>query len=68
MAEPDAASVEHSEGRLRAMPMWARIVLAAKWMRIAPWELMNQDDPEWWIEAVGTVSNGEAELMKRKRK
>lgn len=41
-------------------------MLAARWLRVAPWELMAQDSPDFWTEAAVLLSNSEhASIMKK---
>lgn len=49
------------------MPYWARIIMAAKWLKVAPWELMKQDEPDFWLEAAGVLSSAEHDAMEAKR-
>jgi hypothetical protein len=48
---PDAATLE-----------WLEIVTAAKWLRVAPWELIEQ--PAVWLEAVRMAREIEIEQMR----
>lgn len=41
--------------------------MAAKWLKVAPWELMKQDEPEFWLEAAGILSNAEHEAAEARR-
>ena len=49
------------------MPYWARIILAAKWLKVAPWDLMKQGEPDFWIEAAGVLSSAEHDAVEAKR-
>lgn len=49
------------------MPQWVKYMLTARWLKIAPWELMERDDAEFWIEAAGIVSNAEYDAAERKK-
>lgn len=49
------------------MPYWARMMLAAKWMKVAPWDLMQQDDPDAWLEMAGVLSSAEHSAVEAKR-
>jgi hypothetical protein len=40
--------VEHADGLIAPPPLWVRVMLAAKWMGVAPWRLIAED--EIWTE------------------
>lgn len=51
---------------MAAFPRWARLLLAAKWLRVAPWDLMQTDDPDFWIEAVNVISSAQNEASEQR--
>ena len=58
---------DYEAGLVGPMPYWARIIMAAKWLKVAPWELMKQDEPDFWLEAAGVLSSAESDAMEAKR-
>jgi hypothetical protein len=36
--------VDHAEGLIDPPPAWVRVMLAAKWMGVAPWRLIAHDE------------------------
>lgn len=50
------------------MPEWARLIQVARWMKIAPWELMERPDRDFWMEAGPVVGNAEHDSVMKKSK
>ena len=42
-------------------------MMAARWMRVAPWDLIAQDDPDFWAEAVSVISSAEREASQKSK-
>lgn len=60
--------VDHDLGHIGPPPQWVKIILAAKWYGVAPWELMAQEDDGFWTEAGMLMRTIDAESQERARK
>lgn len=60
--------VEHEAGRCGPLPTWVRVARAAKQFDATPWELLRQDDWQFWTEAGLLLQAIEAEASERARK
>ena len=49
------------------LPDWVRLVQAARWMKVGPWELMEREDRDFWMEGVALVSNAEHDSVMKKQ-
>jgi|GEM_PF-6180724 len=64
MLEFDRAVVEHQQGAIDPPPLWPTVIMRAKWLGVAPWELIEQD--ECWGDWAGLLMEIEAEQHNRK--
>lgn len=49
------------------MPRWVHLMQAARYMKVGPWELMERDDREFWMEGAAVISNAENESVMKKQ-
>jgi hypothetical protein len=52
------------DGKMGKCPDWYNTMQAAKYLNVAPWELIEQSI--WWIDKAITAMNAETEAMKIK--
>lgn len=60
--------VEHEAGRCGPLPVWVRTALAAKQFDATPWDVLAQDDWQFWVEAGMLLRSIESEANERARK
>jgi hypothetical protein len=46
--------------------VWYRLIVAAKYLRVAPWDLAEK--PYWWVEIAQAAMSAEARYQKYKQK
>lgn len=57
-----------SDGRFGEVPVWYTLVSAARYLRVAPWDLAQR--PAWWVHVAlaAQAAEGHASEQKAKRK
>lgn len=53
MLNGELAAVDYQQGLIGPPPRWVQVILAAKWMGVAPWDLGERED-EWteWAQCL----------------
>lgn len=57
-----------TEGRIGEVPLWYTLIQAARYLKVAPWDLAEK--PAWWVHTAlaAQAAEGEAQKQRNKRK
>lgn len=53
-----------TEGRIGEVPTWYTLISAARYLKVAPWELAEK--PVWWVNTALAAQAAEADAQKQR--